>query len=120
MISPQSARARSHDEASSRKSSGDPRSQARSNVAMTRTAPRPSSAADRAAGVPAAPFPVMPRHDDPAVRSVLILGLLAAILAAAAFLRLVELGANPGGLYVDEAAEALDAHRLLTVAGFHP
>jgi 4-amino-4-deoxy-L-arabinose transferase-like glycosyltransferase len=62
----------------------------------------------------------MRRHDDPAVRSVLILGLLAVILAAAAFLRLVDLASNPGGLYVDEAAEALDAHRLLTVTGFHP
>ena len=56
----------------------------------------------------------------PAVRFWLIFVSLAAILVAAALLRLVDLAANPGGLYLDEAAEALDAHRLLTVPGFHP
>jgi 4-amino-4-deoxy-L-arabinose transferase-like glycosyltransferase len=54
------------------------------------------------------------------VRSWLILLSLAAILLAAALLRFVDLAANPGGLYLDEAAEALDAHRLLSVPGFHP
>jgi 4-amino-4-deoxy-L-arabinose transferase-like glycosyltransferase len=54
------------------------------------------------------------------VRSWLILLSLTAILVAAALLRFVDLAANPGGLYLDEAAEALDAHRLLTVPGFHP
>jgi len=54
------------------------------------------------------------------VRSSLVLLLLAAILVAAAMLRFIDLAANPGGLYLDEAAEALDAHRLLTVPGFHP
>ena len=54
------------------------------------------------------------------MRSALILLLLVAILVAAALLRFIDLAANPGGLYLDEAAEALDAHRLLTVPGFHP
>lgn len=60
------------------------------------------------------------RHDDPVVRYALILLTLAGILVAAALLRFIDLSANPGGLYMDEAAEALDAHRLLTVPGFHP
>ena len=54
------------------------------------------------------------------MRSWLILLSLAAILLVAALLRFIDLGVNPGGLYLDEAAEALDAHRLLTVPGFHP
>jgi 4-amino-4-deoxy-L-arabinose transferase-like glycosyltransferase len=54
------------------------------------------------------------------VRSWLILLSLGAILVSAALLRFVDLATNPGGLYLDEAAEALDAHRLLTVSGFHP
>ena len=54
------------------------------------------------------------------MRSSLVLLLLAVILVAAALLRFIDLTANPGGLYLDEAAEALDAHRLLTMPGFHP
>lgn len=54
------------------------------------------------------------------MRSSLVLVLIAIILVAAALLRFIDLAANPGGLYLDEAAEALDAHRLLTVPGFHP
>jgi 4-amino-4-deoxy-L-arabinose transferase-like glycosyltransferase len=54
------------------------------------------------------------------VRPSLVFPLLAIILLAAALLRFIDLAANPGGLYLDEAAEALDAHRLLTVPGFHP
>ncbi len=46
-----------------------------------------------------------------------ILGL---ILAAAALLRFWDLAANPGGLYGDEAAEGLDAWRMLHQAGFRP
>src|SRR5207244_9840233 len=38
----------------------------------------------------------------------------------AAVLRFWDLGANPGGLFTDEAAEALSAHRILTEPGFHP
>ena len=45
---------------------------------------------------------------------------LGVILAAATLLRFVDLAANPGGLYLDEAAEALSAHRLLHEPGFHP
>lgn len=54
------------------------------------------------------------------MRSALFILSLVAILVAAAMLRFIDLAANPGGLYLDEAAEALDAHRLLTVPGFHP
>ena len=50
----------------------------------------------------------------------LIVLALSAILAAAAVLRFWDLAHNPGGLYTDEAVEALSAHRLLTQPGFHP
>lgn len=45
---------------------------------------------------------------------------LVLLVAAAAALRLVRLGDQPGGLFQDEAAEGLDAWRLLHVPGFHP
>lgn len=46
---------------------------------------------------------------------------LAAITAAAIVLRFYDLAANPGvGLYGDEAAEGLDALKMLHQPGFHP
>jgi 4-amino-4-deoxy-L-arabinose transferase-like glycosyltransferase len=45
---------------------------------------------------------------------------MAAVMAAAVFLRFYDLANNPGGLYGDEAAEGLDALRLLHQPGFHP
>jgi hypothetical protein len=54
------------------------------------------------------------------VRWVLVAVGLGVILAAAALLRFVDLAANPGGLYLDEAAEALSAHRLLHEPDFRP
>jgi 4-amino-4-deoxy-L-arabinose transferase-like glycosyltransferase len=48
------------------------------------------------------------------------LAILAVILAVAAFLRFWDLASNPGGLYGDEAAEGLDAWRLLHQPGFRP
>jgi hypothetical protein len=53
-------------------------------------------------------------------RTWLILATFAAIVAAAAILRFWDLATNPGGLYGDEAAEGLDAARMLTQPGFHP
>jgi 4-amino-4-deoxy-L-arabinose transferase-like glycosyltransferase len=50
----------------------------------------------------------------------LALGALGAIVAVAVMLRFFDLAANPGGLYADEAAEGLDAARLLHQPGFHP
>jgi hypothetical protein len=44
---------------------------------------------------------------------------LAAIVAAAILLRFVDLASNPGGLFPDEAAEGLDAAKLLHQPGFH-
>ena len=41
-------------------------------------------------------------------------------VAAAVILRYADLATNPGGLYPDEAMEALSAHRLLTEPGYHP
>jgi 4-amino-4-deoxy-L-arabinose transferase-like glycosyltransferase len=41
-------------------------------------------------------------------------------MAAAVFFRFYDLAANPGGLYGDEAAEGLDALRLLHQPDFHP
>jgi hypothetical protein len=43
----------------------------------------------------------------------------AAILLTAAALRFVDLAANPGSLYGDEASEGLDALKLLHQPGFH-
>jgi len=45
---------------------------------------------------------------------------LGGIAVVATVLRFADLGSNPGGLYPDEAAEGLDAQRLLHLAGFHP
>src|SRR4029077_13259489 len=45
---------------------------------------------------------------------------LGATLLGAAVLRFWDLASNPGGLYTDEAIEALSAHQILTVPGFHP
>jgi 4-amino-4-deoxy-L-arabinose transferase-like glycosyltransferase len=44
---------------------------------------------------------------------------LGVVALAAVFLRFWDLGTNPGGLYGDEAAEGLDAWRLLNQPGFH-
>lgn len=53
------------------------------------------------------------------MRPLLIGTVLGAIVVAAAVLRFADLAANPGGLFVDEAAEALSARRLLREPGFH-
>ncbi|MFI5259888.1 MAG: ArnT family glycosyltransferase, partial [Candidatus Limnocylindrales bacterium] len=50
----------------------------------------------------------------------LVFAALAGIVAGAVLLRFADLSANPGGLYPDEAAEGLDALRLLHQPGFHP
>ena len=50
----------------------------------------------------------------------LALATLAAIVAAAVFLRFYDLATNPGGMFQDEAAEGLDALKLLHQPGFHP
>ena len=42
------------------------------------------------------------------------------MLALAVAARTVALASQPGGLYPDEGAEALDAYKLLHVPGFHP
>lgn len=54
------------------------------------------------------------------MRTLLIAAALGAILALAIVLRFMGLDANPGGLYVDEAAEALSAQRLQHLSGFPP
>ena len=48
-----------------------------------------------------------------------VVGFVAAV-GFALLVRFAALSSQPGGLYPDEGAEALDAHRLLHVAGFHP
>jgi 4-amino-4-deoxy-L-arabinose transferase-like glycosyltransferase len=50
----------------------------------------------------------------------LAVGGLVAIVAVAALLRFWDLAVNPAGIYGDEAAEGLDAARLLHQPGFHP
>jgi hypothetical protein len=42
------------------------------------------------------------------------------VVVGAAVLRFWDLTNNPGGLFTDEAVEALSAHRILTQPGFHP
>jgi hypothetical protein len=54
------------------------------------------------------------------VRALLIGAALGSIIAMAAVLRFLALDENPGGLYVDEAAEALSAQRLLQLSGMPP
>jgi hypothetical protein len=53
-------------------------------------------------------------------RNWLVLAAFAAIVVAAAILRYWDLSTNPGGLFGDEAAEGLDAARMLQQPGFHP
>jgi 4-amino-4-deoxy-L-arabinose transferase-like glycosyltransferase len=70
--------------------------------------------------------PPAPPRPTPAARGggpragIAVLSALVLLVAAAAALRLVRLGDQPGGLFQDEAAEGLDAWRLLHVPGFHP
>ena len=52
--------------------------------------------------------------------AVLAIGVLAAIVVAAIVLRFADLAHLPGGLYPDEAAEGLDAQRMLHEPGYHP
>jgi hypothetical protein len=54
------------------------------------------------------------------VRVLLIGAALGAIVMVAAVLRFMNLDVNPGGLYVDEAAEALSAQGLLHLSGVPP
>ena len=53
-------------------------------------------------------------------RRMLVAAALVLLVAAAAALRLARLGDQPGGLFQDEAAEGLDAWRILHQPGFHP
>jgi 4-amino-4-deoxy-L-arabinose transferase-like glycosyltransferase len=50
----------------------------------------------------------------------LAIGAAGAVVAAAVCLRFFELATNPGGIYGDEAAEGLDALKMLHQPGFHP
>lgn len=59
-------------------------------------------------------------NNGASVRPLLIGAALGAIVVAAAVLRFADLAVNPGGLFVDEAAEALSAQGLLHEPGFHP
>jgi len=53
-------------------------------------------------------------------RRSLIAVALGLVVVGAAVLRFWDLAHNPGGLYTDEAVEALSAHRILTDPEFHP
>jgi hypothetical protein len=83
---------------------------------MAALPPGPTLAATPPLPDPAAsPTPAGRRGAHLAVAAAFLL-----LVAAAAALRLVRLGDQPGGLYQDEAAEGLDAWRILHVPGFHP
>jgi predicted membrane-bound mannosyltransferase len=66
------------------------------------------------------PAPSSARRGRP--RAITAAVVLAAVLivGAAAGLRLVDLAHQPGGLYPDEAAEGVTAHRILHDPGYHP
>jgi 4-amino-4-deoxy-L-arabinose transferase-like glycosyltransferase len=89
-------------------------------------APAPEAAL--AAESPPAPVPVPGLGRDLAASilpfartaALLALGALVAIVITAIVLRFADLAHLPGGLYPDEAAEGLDAQRLLHQPGFHP
>jgi hypothetical protein len=69
---------------------------------------------------PALPRLALPRPALPKTRNGwLAFGAFAAIVVAAIVLRFVDLATNPGGLFPDEAAEGLDAAKLLHQPGFH-
>jgi 4-amino-4-deoxy-L-arabinose transferase-like glycosyltransferase len=53
-------------------------------------------------------------------KTLLVIGTLSLIVLVAAALRFADLGSNPGGLYPDEAAEALSARRILDDPGYRP
>ena len=66
------------------------------------------------------PEPASARDSKPGDRRKwLAFGVLVAIVAVAALLRFWDLAINPAGIYGDEAAEGLDAARLLHQPGFH-
>ncbi len=50
----------------------------------------------------------------------LALAAMVTVMAAAVFFRFYDLATNPGGLYGDEAAEGIDALKILHQPGFHP
>ena len=50
----------------------------------------------------------------------LVVAVFVVIVAGAAAVRLAALSSQPGGLYPDEAAEGVTAHRILTEPGYHP
>jgi 4-amino-4-deoxy-L-arabinose transferase-like glycosyltransferase len=61
-----------------------------------------------------------PPRQAPAAPAWLVPAALAIIVLAAIALRFAALDANPGGLFPDEAAEGLDARRILHDPGFRP
>jgi 4-amino-4-deoxy-L-arabinose transferase-like glycosyltransferase len=83
---------------------------------------RPKNRPEAAPGrdVKQRPEPAPERDAKPGSRRKwLALGALIAIVAVAALLRFWDLAINPAGIYGDEAAEGLDAARLLHQPGFH-
>lgn len=81
-------------------------------AALVSTAP--GAAGPEAPSTPRRPVPAR-RWGRLAVAAALVL-----LVLAAAALRLARFGDQPGGLFQDEAAEGLDAWRLLHQPGFHP
>jgi 4-amino-4-deoxy-L-arabinose transferase-like glycosyltransferase len=59
-------------------------------------------------------------YDPPVDRRWLVAGALILILAGATFARFADLQTNPGGLYPDEAAEALSGRQIARDAGYRP
>jgi 4-amino-4-deoxy-L-arabinose transferase-like glycosyltransferase len=55
-----------------------------------------------------------------ALATIAVAAAVVAIAVGAVAVRFAALSTQPGGLYPDEGAEALDAHRLLHTPGFHP
>jgi 4-amino-4-deoxy-L-arabinose transferase-like glycosyltransferase len=81
------------------------------------TAKTASGAATRPAPAQDLPASLFPFARTAALISI---GVLVAIVVIAIALRFFDLANLPGGLYPDEAAEGLDAQRMLHEPGYHP
>ncbi|HEY5472360.1 MAG TPA: hypothetical protein VIK32_04120, partial [Candidatus Limnocylindrales bacterium] len=82
--------------------------------AATGSAPSSSSFPAPVQDVPASLFPFA------RTAALIAIGALVAIVVTAIVLRFFDLASLPGGLYPDEAAEGLDAQRMLHEPGYHP
>ena len=87
-----------------------------------RTASRATTGSARSSAPSSAPVQDLAASLFPFARTaaLIAIGALIAIVVTAIVLRFFDLANLPGGLYPDEAAEGLDAQRMLHEPGYHP